>query len=163
MGLGLSVHKTGGWKSQYERMRRWHRLVHEIGRARKSIGDTEQEHDFIYAYFQNCYHLRDWLQNSSMATAEELREFFRLNEPMGVCRDICNGTKHWQIDRPSVDADFSIGREYVPANWPGERPHVNQSWFIVAGQSKHDIFQLADTCMALWDSFLQRKNLLPSK
>ncbi len=159
MGLGLSAHKNGGWRGQYERLRRWHDLIHGISRA-KAIGETEQQHDFLYAYFQNCYHLRNWLQNSDAVTPEKLQEFFRLNEPMKVCRDICNGTKHWRIDHPSVDAHFSIGREYVPADWPGERPHVNESWFIICGDSKRDVFQLADTCMALWDSFLRDNRLL---
>jgi len=159
MGLGLSAHSSGGWRGQYERVLRWHRLVKRIGRA-KTDEDTEQEHDFLYAYFQNCYQLRDWLRNAGAVAPEALREFFRLNEPMGVCRDICNGTKHWQIDHASVDAHFSIGREYVPTDWPGERPHVNESWFIICGGSKYDVFQLADTCMALWGSFLRDYSLL---
>jgi hypothetical protein len=158
MGLGLSMHKSGGWRGQYDRVRRWHCLVQHIGRQRKE-GDTQQEHDFLYAFFQNCYHLRDWLKNSDTVRPATLAAFFRLNEPMLVCRDICNGTKHWQIDRPSIDADFSIGREYVPTGWPGDRPHANESWFIISGQSKYDVFQLADTCMALWESFLRDNNL----
>jgi hypothetical protein len=161
MGFGWSVHKNGGWRGQYLRLQRWHRLIHRIGRAKTQTEDTEQEHDFLYAYFQNCYHLRDWLRNSGTLTSKALQEFFRLNEPMGVCRDICNGTKHWHIDHPSVDADFSVGREYVPPDWSGERPHVNESWFIVSGKNKYDLFEVADTCMALWDSFLRDNGLLP--
>jgi len=61
-----------------------------------------------------------------------------------------------------VDADFSMGREYVPADCSSERPHVNESWFIIAGRNKYDLFELADTCMALWDSFLRDNGLLPS-
>ena len=162
MGFGWSAHKNGGWRGQYQRLQRWHRLIHQIGRAKSQRKEMEQEHDFLYAYFQNCYHLRDWLRNSNAVTAKALQEFFRLNEPMGVCRDICNGTKHWRIDHPSVDADFSMGREYVPADCSSERPHVNESWFIISGRNKYDLFELADTCMALWDSFLRDNGLLPS-
>ena len=159
MGLGVSVHKTDGWRGQYERVKRWHGLVQHIGTQRK-IGDTEQEHDFVCAFFQNCYHLRDWLHNTHAVPAKSLEEFFREHEPMRVCRDICNGTKHWRIDHPSVDAAFSIGREYVPANWPTDRPQLNASWFIICGSTKYDIFQLADACVALWDSFLRTKGLI---
>jgi hypothetical protein len=162
VGLGWSVHNNGGWKAQYERLRRWHRLVQRIGRAKREDADTEQEHDFLYAYFQNCYHLHDWLVNSGAVTPEKLQKFFYFNTPMGVCRDVCNGTKHWRIDRPSMDAQFSIGREYVPADWPSTRPQVNESWFIICGDGKYDVFELADTCMALWDSFLHENGLLLS-
>lgn len=159
MGLGVSVHKSGGWQGQYERVKRWHSLVQKIGGQQKK-GDTEQEHDFVYAFFQNCYHLRDWLQNSRAVAQSKLEDFFRQHEPMRVCQDVCNGTKHWRLDRAKVDAHFSIGREYVPANWPGNRPQLNASWFLICGSTKYDIFQLADTCMSLWDSFLRAEGLL---
>ena len=54
-----------------------------------------------------------------------------------------------------------MGREYVPADCSSERPHVNESWFIISGRKKYDLFELADTCMALWDSFLRDYGLLP--
>jgi hypothetical protein len=61
-----------------------------------------------------------------------------------------------------VDADFSMGREYVPADCSSERPHVNESWFIISCRNKYDLFELADTCIALSDSFLRDNGLLPS-
>jgi hypothetical protein len=160
LGIGASRHKNLGWQGQYERVKRWHRKVQEIGVRRKRADDTEEEHDYIYAFFQNCYHLRDWLQNSGAVAQLPLQAFFRDNAPMQMCRDICNGTKHYEIDRPSVDSHFSVGREYVPASAPGNRPHVSESWFIICGAEKLDLFELADSCMHLWDGFLEDNNLL---
>ena len=78
----------------------------------------------------------------------------RAHPELRLCRDICNGTKHLAISRPSLDADLAIGREYVPAHWPGVRPHVNETWFVIAGGKKYDLFELADRCLALWEDFV---------
>jgi hypothetical protein len=51
----------------------------------------------------------------------------------------------------------------VPADCSSERPHIDESWFIISGRNKYDLFELADTCMALSDSFLRDDGLLPRR
>ena len=159
MGIGSSIHKNPGWQGQLARVQRWHSRLKQIATQMSQTKDTELDFDFIYAFFQNCYHLRDWLENSGAISHQKLQDLFRDHYEMQICRDICNGTKHFDLTRPSVDAHFSIGREYVPSNWPSSRPHINQTWFIIAGKTKHDIFELADTCMSHWDRFLAENGL----
>jgi hypothetical protein len=109
----------------------------------------EAEHDFLYAFFQNCHHLRHWLNAEGKVSGAEVDRFVAAHPELRLCRDICNGTKHLTISRPSLDAALAIGREYVPAHWPGTRPHVNETWFVIAGGEKYDLFELADRCVAL--------------
>lgn len=163
MGIGGSRHKNQGWQGQLARVRRWYRRVQKIGMQMSQAVDTEDEHDFVYAFFQNCFYFRDWLKNAGAVSTAELDAFFQRHKEMQVSRDICNGTKHYRVDHPSVDAHFSIGREYVPADWPGARPHINESWFIIAGDTKYDLFELADKCMTLWHDFLRQHGLLEAR
>ena len=58
MGYQLSYHRSAGWKGQLERVKRWHTRVKEA--ARNGSDDLE---DFAYAFFQNAFHLRDWIKN----------------------------------------------------------------------------------------------------
>jgi hypothetical protein len=122
--------------------------------------------DYIYAFFQNCYHLRDWLKNSAAVSEEALRHFMSGNVEMGICRDIANGTKHLRIHSPSIDANPSIGREYHPPGWPGKRPGTTESYFILieqagAGQEvRYDLVDLADRCVTHWTAFLKQEGLL---
>jgi hypothetical protein len=55
---------------QYERAWRW--LIRlgdtDTGRLHGSVSDSYQ--DEVYAYFQNCYHLKDWLKNDTASAAE---------------------------------------------------------------------------------------------
>jgi hypothetical protein len=58
-----SANTSGGWQGQYER-REALALTRPEDRQTARKGGTEHEHDFVCAFFQNCYHLRDWLFNS---------------------------------------------------------------------------------------------------
>jgi hypothetical protein len=153
MGVGWSVHKNGGWRGQLERTRRWHARVRAL-QAQKGIYVEVEDLDILYAFFQNCHHLREWLHLSRDIPHKDIDDFVAQHKQLGVARDIANGTKHFHISRPSIDALFSIGREYEPPPHPGAAP--GQRWFVIAGEM-YDIFDLTDTCMQLWDLFLANR------
>jgi len=154
MGIEGSNHVNNSWQGQLARIRRWYVKVEAIGRAENPTSNLEEEHDVVYAFFMNCYHLRDWLQNSNVVSSEALREFFNDHIEMMACRDICNGLKHFKLERSSLDSEFSIGREYMPASSSTPRPGLNETWFIIIGEHKFDIFELAKACMTLWEEFI---------
>ncbi len=163
MGLPWSHHKNQGWESQLFRLHRWHKRVKEIGTANSNSEDMEKEHDYVYAFFQNCYHLKDWLKHSQVISPpQKVEDFINRHQEMQICADICNGTKHFHLTKPrhASDENLSVGREYVPSDWPGNRPHMNEKWFVISGETKLDIFDLADRCMVLWDKFLSNNNLI---
>jgi hypothetical protein len=56
--LGWSLHMTGGWESQLDRVKRWY---HRASTATNSI----DRFDFLYAFFENAFHLRDWLRDTN--------------------------------------------------------------------------------------------------
>ena len=135
MGYGWSIHKSDGWRGQLERVHRWQRRVTHS--ANIGSGDLE---DFVFALFQNCYHLREWIEKTAKVPSSELDGLFARTPELRVCRDICNGTKHLTLSRASVDADFSIGREYDPASASGYRlfiiAHGNKD---AAANGKYDL------------------------
>jgi len=165
MGIGGSIHTSSGWEGQFETAQRWHRRLDIVRSHRRRDANTADDWDFVHAFFQNCFYLKDWLERSGVVPASELHTFINAHLEMQLCRDICNGTKHFEITKPSVDAEFSLLREYVPANDPSPRPHINERWLIIAGNERvgshrFDIFELADKCMELWHAFLNQKGLL---
>ena len=159
MGLPWSHHKNNGWKSQLERVRRWYKRIEKVGSAKSTNANLEDEHDDVYTFFQNCYYLREWLEKADVVAPNYINDLFKQNIELQICRDICNGTKHFDISRPSVDADFSFGREYVPKSYTNSRPQINETWFLFASGEKYDVFSLAAKCMGLWESFIQKHNL----
>ena len=142
MGLGWSTHRNDGWRGQFNRVLRWHERL--IASAANGTPDLE---DFAFAFFQNCYHLREWIAQTSTVPAADLDALFASSKELRLCRDICNGTKHLNISRPSIDGQFSIAREYAP-----DEPHGTRL-FVVAGGDFYYLIDLAATCVAQWRSF----------
>lgn len=88
------------------------------------------------------------------------------NIEMAVCRDIANGTKHLRVNRPTLDAKPTIGREYHSADWPGKRPGTKESYFIILedrqtqAEIRFDLQDLAGRCVRSWQELLRAEGLL---
>lgn len=136
MGYIFSLHKSGGWKGQLRRIERWHRRLTEAAQ----IGSDDLE-DFSYAFFQNAFHLRDWLVKDFPHLKRNIEAAFSANNELGVCRDIANATKHFKIDRrASVDTNISIAREYDPRA-------PNKTRLTVLADVQYDLISLANECL----------------
>lgn len=129
-----SLHDINGWKSQYDRMLRWYRRLLQ--------GDDE---DFIFAFFQNCYILKDWLKHDEIMSYTEYKKFSDENKCMEICGYICNGTKHGQLDG-NLDNNPSIFREYVGQDL--------SEFFIQVNGEKWNAKVLAQQCIAAWNTVL---------
>lgn len=101
------------WESQLRRVERWHqRAVHVLDPYNRT--DRGEAIDFLYAFFQSTYHLRDWLHNSGSASRASLDALMTANHSLGLCRDLCNGTKHFALDpRRSKTRQIGLMHEYV--------------------------------------------------
>jgi hypothetical protein len=136
---------TGGWQSQLDRIRRWYH------RASNATDPTDRC-DYLYAYFENAFHLRDWLQQTGAATEADLKTFFDANEEMRLCRDLANAHKHYSlIHRPSQSIPPSEVREYSPM---GGNLGSDVSLMILSAGEKADAFELAGRILQLWEGFI---------
>ncbi len=148
MGIGWSIHKNDGWVGQFNRVKRWHSRLIEASKGRHSKWDLE---DFAFTFFQNCYHLRDWIGKTSSCPQKEIEKLMKDSNSLRLCRDIANGTKHESIDKDkaSVDRYFSIGYEYAKLEPFGAK------LFIIA-DDKYDLITFANECLNAWIDFLNR-------
>ena len=100
------------WIVQWHRVIRWHRRVLDLRKSGESVGLDVNDLDLVIAFFQNCYHLRDWLCACRPDLTATVDAFYRGSFEMAACRDICNGFKHKLLTKPSLDAGFNLYREY---------------------------------------------------
>jgi len=150
--------KDSCWVEQFERVHRWHKKVKQIRRNQAST--TEDDLDILFAFFLNCYHLYDWLKHSKVLAVEVLNKFFRQNEMMKICHDICVGSKHLKINQPLVDSDYRIAREYVPVPLSGGQPSSRRTRLIKLNGNIFDMVNIADQSMFAVEDFLHKNNLL---
>jgi hypothetical protein len=155
-----SVHKLGEWKGQFERVLRWNERVQGNSPHLRDRAFATEDLDDIFAFFMNCYHLRDWLNNSKVVGQIKLDEFFRNNLEMQVCQDICNGLKHYDLSRPKVDSEFKIGRQFEYTSGLLNKPYGGVGLFVIAGRDKYNLYELAEKCTHLWTEFLEMNGLV---
>ena len=75
-----------GWRGQFARVQRW-----QLRALRAVEGGEHHAKDYVYAFCQNAYHMRDWLQNSGAASQRDLDELMARTPALKLCRDVCNG------------------------------------------------------------------------
>lgn len=118
-----------GWEGQLRRVERWHkRAVHVLDPYSGVAG--EEAIDFLYAFFQSAYHMRDWLQHSGAASKASLDAPMSANRCLKLCRDVCNGSKHFVLD-PGPFGSVESGRlSGLDCDcWPGGE--VNKLAYLV--------------------------------
>ena len=84
------------WTEQLERVGRW------LRRAENQNREREEYEDDLWAFFQNCWHLKDWIKNDSVAAVdeEEIEREANSRHMLRVCADLANGTKHLELRNP---------------------------------------------------------------
>jgi hypothetical protein len=157
MGIGQTLQQLEGWRGQYERMLRWQTRV---GAAANAGNPSPDELDFLLAFFESCFHLREWLLVTSATDQKSLEDLFLSKLELRVCRDLANGFKHHSISKPSVDAQFAVVNEYVPKAWPSTHAYPNGKWTVLAGGHQLGLVELAGQCVAIWQDFLRSKALI---
>ena len=143
-----SIHRTNGWDGQLARISRWlDRLI--------NAGSSVDAEDYLYAFFQNAHHLRDWAPGGK--TTDAVDGFLNSHLATRISRDVANVTKHHELTRrPAQEREPSIVREYAGKN---------RGWFecdsrlvVVTNHNGDGIVldarEVAKECLRLWCDFL---------
>jgi hypothetical protein len=151
-------------------MKRYYAKFAEVDEGRDHNESSVHYEDDVYAFFINCYHLKDWIKNDPAVTAKvpsigiDIEAFIGNapdgNEYLQLCGDICNSQKHFVCNKsnrsrenPKLGSSFTLIRV-------GKSSSIKISWSIHCGtRGSIDAFVLATECVKAWDSFLSGKGL----
>lgn len=111
--------------------------------------------DFQLALLINIFHLKEWVicwldENNKNDIIEKLNESLQKQKWNGIIRDICNGSKHFYLEKPSVSEYFSIIREY--------HPDGNELVNLIDGK-QIGLSVLSESAIHFWYNFLIKNNL----
>lgn len=99
------------WEKQYRRVQRCLHRIQNLNKIHES--EAEEYEDLLWCYFQNCWHLKDWLKNDPSMSRTQVDEIKRLVDrgesssvALKVCSDLANATKHFKLTHrpPRVNA-----------------------------------------------------------
>jgi hypothetical protein len=155
-----------GWHEQYDRMLRSHaRLVQTAdGQVMASSDDAR---DALFHFFQDAYHLKDWIKNDRTVQTGNVETFVSGEAPLRLCADLCNGTKHLQLTKARTgDPSTAFTSQSVtvrPATaGTGEPPRpALHYWGVDSGGQQYDALTLAGEVVRSWEQWLRREGLLP--
>jgi len=137
---------TGGWQGHLARIARWYQRSSTAAEAYDQI-------DFLYAFFESSFALRDWLLDTGTVSKEDVCSLFATHVELRINRDLANSLKHHSITQPSQERPPAILREYAP-----ESPTFGSSCrlIILSEGEKYDALTLAKRCLEIWREFLNQ-------
>jgi hypothetical protein len=160
------------WEDQWRRVERWFDRFAATANGRKHVDASDNYQDEVYSFFQNCYHLKDWLLNdpTTGVVRGDVEAYISASQDLSICADICNGSKHLDLSkgnfRPRSGVDTKIqGRQYSVsfgsslANPQDETPTISVRYIVISAGHTFDAFTLAESCMKDWRTYLQGERL----
>lgn len=141
------------FQEQYEKMIRWFKRLESIYKEVPGGFADFDARDIADVFFQNCYHLWDWIKEGSHSkiSQKDIQSFIHNSECLKVCKDLCNGSKHAEII-----SDTDIHSDYV----------VDKDWkihgrilIVKCGDKKYDALDLAKKCIEEWNRFFKEKGI----
>ncbi len=158
------------WQEQYQRMKRARgRLNREWNDGTEGEDKTDRVRDAFFVFFQNCYHMVDWLENDPARPIRraETDRFVKASPALSLCDALCQGSKHAVLKQKGITA-VQPERQVI-----SELPFVDSSgkklggiqfsameMTVVWSAGQTNAFDLADECFAEWDQFLVSRGLV---
>ncbi|MEX2644957.1 MAG: hypothetical protein WD249_01720 [Gaiellaceae bacterium] len=120
--------------------------------------------DEVYAFFQNCYHLKDWLLNdpASASAAADVEKFISRTPSLALCADLANGSKHLTLTRSRRHAEGtpSLATTRFKGRVEPGGIMVSAQFEVSAGDQTLDAYALAVDCWEAWNAYLEAKGLI---
>jgi hypothetical protein len=132
---------------QFDRVRRMlNRIENNVGRSVSDYGDD------VWSFFQNCWHLKDWIKNDPHVSIHgSIEDLVKGSAPLMICADLANATKHLQFTKY-----VRVGAKPSHANitiTPGE-PSTVQYLVDPGTGAQLDALDLARHCVSEWERLL---------
>ena len=145
------------YMEQFERVNRWFERLKSVAEGVETPKFPELHRDDMFAFFMNCYHLKDWIKNDpSVVHLKPLVEpYINSSEALSICADICNGLKHLVLDesRSGQNPQFHT-HVYDRIELDLESERVGLGLVVVTKKGDHDALDLAFQCLMEWEAFL---------
>ena len=152
---------------QFDRMKRYFARFKQINDGKTHNQASPNYDDEVYAFFQNCYHLKDWIKNDSACSNwSKVENLINTSADLSICADLCNALKHLTLtkSRSAENPTFSGG--HITLNITDgfgvkESVDIAIKYKISTVSGDIDAFELAERCVAAWERFINSNTAAP--
>ncbi|MCQ9422308.1 hypothetical protein NRB16_02035 [Pseudomonas sp. LJDD11] len=124
-------------------------------------GNTEFE---LFSFFEICYHLKDWIKESSeYPSLSDVEAFINTSPALRVCADICNTLKHGKLRKSRSQSKlgvFKLKSTTTIYPYPGGASQSLDEAKILTERGDECCFALAEECMSEWERYFQENAVL---
>lgn len=153
---------SGQHRDQFARVERYLARFQEFVEGRPHTRSSEHYQDDVYAFFQNCYHLKDWIKYDPVCAGWQppVEDVVNQSADLCLCADLCNGLKHLALThRPRSDqspefAQVAVHVIVADAFTERESVHLQSTYTIRTASGLLDGYELAQRCVAAWRRYL---------
>lgn len=153
------------YQEQMKRVERYYNRFKKVSDAKQDIVISKETEDDIYAFFQNCYHLKDYLKNDTAYTKHsdrDIEDYINNTFELKLCADICNGLKHLTLTNPRSGATPNFGKKIVkmtvfdPMGGSSDDTKITSKVEIKIdhGGNHYDAFDIATKALGAWRNFV---------
>jgi hypothetical protein len=157
---------VSSWREQYDRTVRWLDRFTELSVGRRHVTASDNYIDDVYAFFQNCYHLKDWIKNDPALPQDirdEVERYINQTRELSICADLCNALKHLSLSNSRSRENPSFGNKHYALHLGGEgTPIISLRYEVATAAGTEDAYELAKKCVDAWTTFLRRWALVPA-
>ncbi len=119
--------------------------------------------DHLFNFMVTAWHLQEWVQKGPARTCsavEASRRALRATDRIQMCKDIANASKHVELNyHPTVDKVSRIGAAFQPGAFQSDAFQTKRSYSIRVGTEVHDVGQVIDDVLGLYEAFFAKHNL----
>lgn len=150
------------YREQYDRMKRWYNRFVALDQGRLHDVPSDNYLDEIYAFFMNCYHLKDWIKHDGTVAPDiqlAVESHVNSSRSLKLCADICNSLKHLTLTSSRSGESPAFGKKLFGVALGTGPTTINLKYDINTTSGAVDAFQLAKDCVDAWETFLTANGL----
>lgn len=154
------------YQDQLERARRWLKRLEDASSHPNDMNDPlptekhEEYQDYLYAFFQNCWHLKDWILNDTGAPGG-LQKAVRKVDKQGsivslmLCAGVANGSKHLRQARDPKRRAKTVGEIEVEIDPKGNSQTTYTYKVNDDSGNSYEALELARQSLKEWETIIR--------
>lgn len=142
-------------------------MLRAYDRLKRINTDTGNEHgnteanDATEDFFNQCYHLKDWIKkDSNVKLNDDVEQYINNSKYLAIAADYCNIFKHAGLDKKSrSNQKIESTNTHVRFDLTSRGFVASSKFEISIDGKKYNSLILAESCIKEWDTFLRSYSL----
>lgn len=142
---------------KYRRMLRAYDVLKRVNTDNGNSISNADARDAAEEFFNQCYHLKDWLdKDGSIQADQDIEQFINKNQCLRLAADFCNSFKHAGLDRRSRSGqEIEKLNTHMSLDLTSKGFVASSRLEITISGRPYDAYKLATECVEAWERYLR--------